>query len=69
MGIWVYYLNGIEVELSILNKGDSMKKKVKVKMTCWAIVEIDEDVIGNQTIEDIHDILDIDDFQVENEIN
>lgn len=46
-----------------------MKKKAKVKMTCWAIVDIDEDVTGNQTIEDIADILDIDEFEVECEIN
>lgn len=49
--------------------GDSMKKKAKVKMTCYAIVDIDEDVTGNQTIEDIQEILDIDEFEVEYEIN
>lgn len=46
-----------------------MKKRVKVKMTCYAIVDMDEDVEGNQSIEDIQDILDIDEFEVESEIN
>lgn len=46
-----------------------MKKKAKVKMTCWAIVDIDEDVTGSQIIENIDDILDIDEFEVEYEIN
>lgn len=38
-------------------------------MTCWAIVVIDEDVTGNQTIDDIGDILDIDEFEVKEEIS
>lgn len=45
-----------------------MKKRVKVKMTCYATVIIDEDITGNQEIEDVEDILDIDEFEVEYEI-
>lgn len=46
-----------------------MKKKAKVKMICYAIVDIDEDSAGNQTIQDIQDILDIGEFEVDYEIN
>lgn len=41
-----------------------MKRKVKVKMSCTAIVYINEDVVGNQEIEDVEDVLDIDEFEV-----
>lgn len=41
-----------------------MKKRAKVKMTCWALVELDEDAAGNQDIMDILDVYDIDEFEV-----
>ena len=46
-----------------------MKKEAEIKMACYSIISTDEDITGNQTIEDIKDILDIDDFEVEYEIN
>ena len=41
-----------------------MKKKVKVKTTVIACVWINEDVQGNQEIEDFEDIEDILEFEV-----
>lgn len=46
-----------------------MKKKVKVKMSCTAIVYINEDISGDQEIEDVDDILDIEEFEVIEEVN
>ena len=34
-----------------------MKKKAIVRMTCYALVTIDEDIVGNQELEDIESIL------------
>ena len=41
-----------------------MKRKAKVKMSCTAIVYINESVNGDQEIEDVEDVLDIDEFEV-----
>lgn len=41
-----------------------MKKKVKVKMSCTAWVYITEDILGNQEIEDVETVEDIDEFEV-----
>lgn len=41
-----------------------MKKKALVKMTCYAIVYIDEDIVGNQEIDDVESIQDILEFEV-----
>ena len=41
-----------------------MKKKAIVRMTCYALVTIDEDIVGNQELEDIESIEDIEEFEV-----
>jgi hypothetical protein len=46
-----------------------MKKEAEIKMACYALINTDEDITGNQIIEDIKDLLDIDEFEVEYEIN
>ena len=40
------------------------KKQVRVKMTCYATVTIDEDMVGNQVIEYVNGIEDIEEFEV-----
>lgn len=45
-----------------------LKKRVKVTMACTAILIIDEDTQGNQDIEDIEEVIDVDEFEVINEI-
>ena len=46
-----------------------MKKEAEIKMACYILINTDEDITGNQIIEDIKDLLDIDEFEVEYEIN
>ena len=46
-----------------------MKKEAEIKMARYILINTDEDITGNQIIEDIKDLLDIDEFEVEYEIN
>lgn len=46
-----------------------MQKEAEIKMACYTLINTDEDITGNQIIEDIKDLLDIDEFEVEYEIN
>jgi len=41
-----------------------MLKKVKVRMTCIATVYINEDIQGNQEVDEMDDLIDIEDFEV-----
>lgn len=41
-----------------------MKRKMKVKMSCTATVYVNEDVNGNQEIEEVEEVTDIDEFEV-----
>lgn len=40
-----------------------VKKQIRVKMTCYATVTIDEDINGNQVIEDVNDIEEVEEFE------
>lgn len=42
-----------------------MTKRAKVKMICYAIVDIHEDVTGNQEIEEVEEVMDIEEFEVD----
>lgn len=48
----------------MIGEGMSMKKKVKVKMTCIATVYVTEDVVGNMEVDDIDEVDEIEDFEV-----
>ena len=41
-----------------------MRKKALVRMTCYALVSINEDIVGNQELEDVESIEDIEEFEV-----
>ena len=45
-----------------------MKKKARVKMYCTATVYINEDINGNQEIEEVEDVDDVIEFEVTSEI-
>lgn len=41
-----------------------MRKKALVRMICYALVSINEDIVGNQELEDVESIEDIEEFEV-----